>query len=257
MKEFFQELVKQKSSMLILAGILLLVLGITSGLKAGSVSVSVEPAYRIVSIVLGALLILIGIIFAWKDSSESKSTDEVKGRDKYSGKGEAVLGTLLEKATQIDAIGYSLRTLIHNRQNFIIDAVRRGGTVRLLILDPNGKAVEVMKRVKPETGVAKDILRSLEIAQIKIQEQIKQAAGAGRFEIRVIDWIPSCSLLILNGTTEDAWMEVGYFPPNYKYVVGHKVYIQFSKKKEKSRFDDYYEEFNDLWTTAKPYDLPG
>ena len=28
------------------------------------------------------------------------------------------------------------------------------------------------------------------------------------------------------------------------------------KKKEKSRFDDYYEEFNDLWATAKPYELP-
>ena len=254
MKEFFQELVKQKSSMLILAGILLLLLGITSGLQAGTVSVSVEPAYRIVSIILGALLVLIGIVLAWKDSSEPKSIDDVIGKDKYSGKGDELRG-VIEKSTQIDALGYSLRTLVHNRQNSIVDAVKKGATVRMLLIDPDGKSIEVVQGIKPQTGIKKDIIRSLEIAQIKIQDQIKQSS-VGRFEIRVIDWIPSCSLLILNGTTEDGWMEVGYFPPNYKYAVGHKVYVQFSKKKEKSRFDDYYEEFNDLWATAKPYELP-
>ena len=128
MKEFFQELVKQKSSMLILAGILLLFLGITNGLQAGTVSVSVEPAYRIVSIVLGTLLILIGIILAWKDSSETQSMDDTKGKDKYSGKSDE-LRELIEKSSQIDALGYSLRTLIHNRQNSIIDAVTNADVV--------------------------------------------------------------------------------------------------------------------------------
>ena len=255
MKEFFQELVKQKSSMLILAGILLLFLGITNGLQAGTVSVSVEPAYRIVSIVLGTLLILIGIILAWKDSSETQSMDDTKGKDKYSSKSDE-LRELIEKSSQIDALGYSLRTLIHNRQNSIIDAVKKGAIVRLLLIDPDGKSIEVMQKIKPQTGIKKDIIRSQEIAQLKIQDQIRQST-LGRFEIRVIDWIPSCSLLILNGNTEDGWMEVGYFPPNYKYVVGNKVYVHFSKKKETSRFDDYYEEFNDLWATAKTYDLPG
>ena len=255
MKEFFQELVKQKSSMLILAGMLLLLLGITSGLQAGTFSVAVEPAYRIVSIVLGALLILIGIVLAWRDSSEAKSTDGVKGKDIYSGTGDE-MREMIEKSSQIDALGYSLRTLIHARQNSIVNAVKKGATVRLLLINPDGKSIEVMQAIKPQTGIKKDIVRSLEIAQLKIQDQIKRSAAVGRFEIRVIDWIPSSSLLILNGTTEDAWMEVGYFPPNYKFVVGHKVYVRFSKKKEKSRFDDYYEEFNDLWATAKPYELP-
>jgi hypothetical protein len=60
------------------------------------------------------------------------------------------------------------------------------------------------QEIKLETGAAKDILRSLEIAQTKIQDQNKHSAGAGSIEIRVIDWIVSCSLLILSGTTEAA-----------------------------------------------------
>ena len=85
MKEFLQELVKQKSSMLILSGIFLLLLGITSGLQTEKFSIAVEPAYRIVSIIFGTLLILIGVILAWKDSSRHKPIERMD-EDKYLGR---------------------------------------------------------------------------------------------------------------------------------------------------------------------------
>jgi hypothetical protein len=226
-------------------------LGITSGLQAGTFSISIEPAYRVLSIVSGLLLILIGIILAWKDSPESNT--KIDKSEKYATKGDE-LSLLIEKASQIDALGYSLRTLIHNGQNHLVNAIKKGASVRLIVIDPDGKAIEMMKAIKPETGIAKDIIRSLEIAQIKIQEQIQQSP-VGRFEIRVIDWIPSCSLLILNSSSDDALMEVGYFPPNYKKTVGHKVHIYFSKKKGKVQFDEYVKEFDELWAMANPYDL--
>jgi hypothetical protein len=251
MKEFFQELLKQKASLLIIAGILFLILGITSGLHTGTVSLSIEPAYRILSIISGFILITIGIVLAWKDSSDSTPSEYRKG--KYSTKGDE-LSLLIEKASHVDALGYSLRTLIHNGQNNLINAVKGGASIRLIVIDPDGKSIQVMKAIKPETGIAKDIIRSLEIAQIKIQEQVQQSA-VGRFEIRVIDWIPSCSLLILNSSSDNALMEVGYFPPNYKKTVGHKLHLYFSKKKDKAQFDEYLEEFNELWAMAKPYEL--
>jgi hypothetical protein len=250
MKEFFQELVKQKSSLLILAGMLLLLLGITNGIQMGTTSITIEPTYRIVSIIIGLFLVLTGIVFIWKDSSYAKPQNNISNN--YSGQA-ATIPMLLEKASQIDAIGYSLRTLIHSRQHDIAKAIINGASVRLIVIDPDGKSIQVMEGIKPTTGVAEDIRRSLNIAKKNILEESKQSIR-GKFEIRVIDWIPSCSLLVLDATTENGWMEIGIFPPNYKKAVGHKLYIHLMKKKDKIHFDEYAVEFNELWEMAKPYE---
>ena len=250
MKEFLQELAKQKSSLLILAGVLLFLLGITNGIQTGTTSITIEPTYRILSIITGSLLVLIGIVFIWRDYSDANPKNNIS--DDYSSQATAI-PTLLEKASQIDAIGYSLRTLIHSRQHQLAKAVINGASVRLIVIDPKGKAIQVMEGIKPTTGVAEDIRRSLGIAKKNILEESKQSVR-GKFEIRVIDWIPSCSLLILDATAENGWMEIGVFPPNYKKTVGHKLYIHFTRKKDKIHFDEYVGEFNDLWEMAEPYE---
>lgn len=206
MKEFFQELVKQKSAILILAGILFLLLGITNGLQAGTVSVSVEPTYRIVSIVLGTLLILTGIILAWRDSKEPSSTRS--GKHLVSPSNEITVlkpeRTLLSdfyleqagSSSNIDIIALTLQSALENfSEAKFIQWIRDGKHIRILMLSPFSAAAKIRSR---EEASDEDFLPNKIMIQIKAlkrlftraEKELKGQNYTGSLEVRLYDGLP-------------------------------------------------------------------
>jgi len=251
MKEFTEVITKQKSNFLLLLGVLLVVFGISNGIQVGENSLKIEPAFRVTGIVIGVLLIIVGIILNWADAVVSQGKSKTKSFGILANQSVVARESFL-KVSQIDVMGYSLRNFIHNNQQTLIQAVMNGASIRLIVIDPNGKSIEVIEKIKPRTGLADDVRRSLQISKNIIDESKETIRG--KYEIRIIDWIPSCSLTIFNASSEDGWMEVGIFPPNYKKIAEKKAYIQFSKKENENWFVEYASEFNDLWNVARPYE---
>lgn len=250
MKEFLEAITKQKSSLPLFFGVVLVVLGISSSIKWGGNTLSVEPAYRITTIVIGALLILLGVVLlVWGDGLSIGQRPGRVALEHIPSQGKKMQASL-SKATQIDGFGYSLINFIRNNKRTLTEAVKNGATLRLVVIDPNGKSVEVMKNIKPTTGITEDVSRTLKIAK-SIQAESKESIR-GKLEIRVIDWIPSCTTIILDGATDHGWMEIGFFPPSYKKVTDSKAYLQLSRKVDKDWFDEYANAFNDVWEMAKP-----
>lgn len=252
MKEFFIDIAKQKSSLPILLGVLLVIIGISSGIQWGENSLTIEPAYRITGISIGALLVVVSFVFNWNDLSVHRQKSNQKSVGALADHSIIDRSSFL-KVSQIDVLGYSLRNFIHNNQQTLVEAVLNGASIRLIVIDPDGNAIKLVEGIKPKTGLADDVRRSLQISGNILEDS--KASIRGKFEIRVIDWIPSCSLTILNPMNEDGWLEVGIFPPNYKRVAEKKAYIQFSKKENENWFTEYLNEFNDLWIISKPYKI--
>jgi hypothetical protein len=250
MKELFGDIAKQRSSLPIFLGVVLVLFGISSGVKWGENSLTIEPAYRITGIVIGGILIFVGFILNWSESLYFKQKPKNDSVGSLASQSVVVRSSFL-RVSQIDVLGYSLRNFIHNNQQTLVQSILNGASIRLIVIDPDGEAIKLIEGIKPSTGLADDVRRSLQISNNIIEDSKESVRG--KFDIRVIDWIPSCSLTILDASSDNGWIEVGIFPPNYKRVAEKKAYIQFAKKENESWFVEYTSEFNDLWNIAKPY----
>jgi hypothetical protein len=209
MKEFqelVKELIKQKSATLILAGILFLLLGITKELQVGTVSIAIEPAYRIVSIVIGTLLILTDIILAWRDSKEPSSTRSVKHLvsppiEITVLKPERTLLSdfYLEQAgssSNIDIIALTLQSALENfSEAKFIQWIRDGKHIRILMLSPSSTVAKIRSS---EEASDQDFLPNKIMIQIKAlkrlftraEKELKGQNYTGSLEVRLYDSLP-------------------------------------------------------------------
>ena len=267
MNQFFQELLKQRTSMLIVAGFLLLLLGITGGLQTETVSVSVETAYRIVSLIAGTLLMLTSMILAWKDSSEARSIESTKGKAKDSDTGEAALATTrpgcditvlasershlsqyyLEQAgsaAAIDIIALTLQTALENfGEDKFIQWIQAGKNIRILMLSPASTAAKTRSR---EESSNEDFLPSKITEQVKalkrlhsrVERELKSQDYRGSLEVRLYDDLPYFSYF-----HTDKVMVMGLYYVHIRGLQSEALLID-AKSSIHAKMNDH---FNALW----------
>ena len=264
MKEFFQEIAKQKGIVLIIIGVILLIFGASNGIQIGQNALSMNPTYQVVIMVVGGLIILLGAILTARENIATSQPQNSLGKEIGSGflkkldhfYGESItIKKELAEATQIDIMGYSLISFLLAYSDAIIQAVLKGAKVRMIVINPKGKVIEVMRDLSPKTGIQDDIQRSLHSAS-SIQNK-SRASLKGSVEVRLIDWIPSCSLIITDPEKENGLIRIGIFTPHYKSSSDKRAFMKLAPKREKYWFDIYAEQFELLWAEALPYDISG
>lgn len=79
MKEFFQEIAKQKGIVLIIIGVILLIFGASNGIQIGQNTLSMNPTYQVVIMVVGGLIILLGAIMTVRENIATSQSQNVLG----------------------------------------------------------------------------------------------------------------------------------------------------------------------------------
>lgn len=159
---------------------------------------------------------------------------------------------LLTTCHQLDILSFTLTEFLHEFQAQISECVCRGARVRILVIDPQSTAREVIYQNSAEhRPYDRDIVLTLSYIQ-KIQEMIaggnKQVKGG--FDFKLTKWIPSCGLIIVdpNLKLESSMMKVTLHSPHYK-TPGHEsnLNIVFSHRDQPKWFGYFEEQFNRLW----------
>ncbi len=263
MKEFFQEIAKNKGIVLAILGVIVLIFGAASGIQIGQNSLSINPVYQTTIMLVGGFLILLGVILTVLENVTTSRAQISLGRKTESGflkkldefYGESVtIKKELAEATQIDLMGYSLISFLLAYSDAIVQAVLKGAKVRMIVINPNSKVIEVMRDLSPKNSIQNDIQRSLHSAS-SITNKGKGSLKGG-IEVRLIDWIPSCSLIITDPEKESGVIRIGVNTPHYTSSSDKRAHMVLSPKKEKYWFDVYTEEFELLWAEAKLYEIP-
>jgi hypothetical protein len=259
MQEFLQEIAKQKGILLVVIGVLLLIVGTASGIQLGQNSLSVNPAYQIVIIVVSGLLILIGAIFTIKENAfvavppkKSTSKEVLKSLDYLYSQSTAIKKDFIG-ASQISILGYSLTSFMPAYSDALAQAINNGARVRILLLNPSGESVKIIKKINPASSEIENIHLSLQ----RIVEVARKSKNSikGSIEVRLIDWITSCSLIITDADKEKGKVVMGIYTPHYSSPTDKRLHLVLTPLNEKDWFDLYVDQFDLLWSDAKPYKL--
>ena len=103
----------------------------------------------------------------------------------------------LDAARTVDLLGYNLKSLLQATRELIANAVERGTTVRIVLVDIQSLSAQIFgKHTNRPHLLVPDWIAALEhIRDIRRLLEEKPMVN-GRLEVRVTDWIPSCSLIL-------------------------------------------------------------
>ena len=79
----------------------------------------------------------------------------------------------------------------------------------MLIVNPNGEAINIMKKISPKGSHVENVNFSLRSAGTIARKSKNSVKGV--IELRLIDWIPSCSLIITDPNGEKGRVILGIY----------------------------------------------
>jgi len=154
----------------------------------------------------------------------------------------------LETARTVDLLGYNLKSLLHGNRELIANAVERGTIVRIILVDIQSSSAQIFRKHtnRPQLLIP-DWIASFEHIR-DIQQLLEEKPKVnGRLEVRITDWIPSCSLVIINAHEEDGVAKVSIHPLTFRQPSVGRVRLLLEKKRNPEGFEFLTKGFDILW----------
>ena len=126
----------------------------------------------------------------------------------------------LKNAIQVDLLGYNLLSLLRNIRQLLINEIIDGASVRILIVDLHSQAGRVMQQNsnKPHM-IESDFILALDFI-CDMKQEIEAMNGNGSIGVKLVSWIPSCSLFIIKYSENEGIMKVTVHPPSFRLPTG-------------------------------------
>jgi hypothetical protein len=158
---------------------------------------------------------------------------------------------ILNIAEKVDVLGITPIDFLQYYREVIIKRVQVGTIVRLILIDPTSKASATFREVWEYSTFDTDFQRSLGLIH-EIQDAIKKSGKSkGKFEIRLLAWIPSCTMIIVDSHLSTGKAKVAVNNPNYSTSTASRPHIILNKNNDPYWYTYYNDEFEKLWNQAK------
>jgi len=156
---------------------------------------------------------------------------------------------LIANSMDIRLLGYSLITVFSRHSAMLAQRVRDGARLRMIIVDPRSTAGQLIQD-NSNVKYPEDLI----IAHVRNVTDITKDAKS-RIEIRSLNWIPSCSLILVDPEQSDAHVRVTIYPPYPLAPVSERAHFILSRQEDKRWYYTFINQFEDLWSQAEPIDL--
>ncbi len=286
MKDFFVKIAEQTTLVLIILGAVLLIFGISGDIEVnGTPWLTLKPAGEIAAIVIGFCFIILGAYLILSETFQSRKKSVAS---EYSNgfmlPGEAFgpnanVPQIITQASTIYILGYSFVGFLGTFNDSLTKTVINGACVRIMIINPKKQAIKVIQSEVLKSKL-KDGIISLEESKSKTAQKVKRffrseddiegalsharsiarrskGVGTGTIEVRLIDWIPSCSMIFLNPEQEDGRLILGIYTPYFNLATENRPHVLLTSKKDARWYKSYLHQFNMLWKESNDnvYDL--
>jgi hypothetical protein len=166
---------------------------------------------------------------------------------------------LFAGARRLDAVGIGLNLLVQNYSGRrLIRLAEAGCRVRLLFLNPASSAV---RRRERELGLGRgEMSRSVEMNIMHMRRVRARLRDPGAFEIQVFDETPRFTAYLVDGDSGDGLAVVqsylrrarGMEVPVMVLRGGSRRVVAEDRPADSGLFEVYREEFESIWTDARP-----
>jgi hypothetical protein len=147
-------------------------------------------------------------------------------------------------ANEIVVVAISGISVLHQNLELLLEKIRDGCKVRIVLLDPQSPAVEVLHMQYGLPTAARDIPASLQ-ALCRIQ------ASEGFCEVRLLDVFTPFSVIAVNLHGRSGAMIVEFH--TYKKTLGERPHVLLTARESTSWFNIYKEQLELAWSNAKPW----
>jgi hypothetical protein len=146
---------------------------------------------------------------------------------------------LLAGKSDVWLLGESFARVLRADKAHLVECIRAGARLRIMILYPEGKACQLIL----DNLIVKDIQRNIQNALDYCQDIAKEihACKKGAIEVRLIDWAPSCSLIILDPKKENGYCRVTIYPPYYSSPISDRAHFILRRGEDNRWYDTLVE----------------
>jgi hypothetical protein len=178
--------------------------------------------------------------------------------------------TNLASANEVWVLSRTCTRFWEDYRNLLQGILDRNGCIRLLLVDPHNGALKMiansieLARSRDVAGqrflkvIPADGTNRLALLQAQVEDFVKYVAGyssqvgAERLALRMIDYLPAHTLVIVNGASEQGviFVELGTFHSDGR----SRPTFSLRRIKESQLYSLYIDEYQAMWEYARPLD---
>ncbi len=174
-----------------------------------------------------------------------KNTGFLKGREQRE---DSTLYELLEGSSDVRLLGYSLVGFTRTFRDSLALAIHNGAHIRILVIDPKSKAAEI---ISENSSLTSEFQRDIDQARdylAFIGSHCKN--DKGKLEVKFMNWIPSCGIVIIDPEKKKRYLRVSIYPPCYDSPLSDRAHFKLTYVGYERWYDTYIKQFEDLWSQA-------
>jgi hypothetical protein len=249
-KEFFEKLL-EGTIFIFLSGVVLLLLGATSGINIGTFQISITDTLGRAGIsIVGIILIGVGMIFQVKEYSKAAKNAELSmstsnvltawNRDEFRKR--------LKTAIDVRMIGVSNYGLLSGSTKELQEFFGKGGSLKCVYVAPDGEALEMvaMRSVGVESEI--DHLKTQRLLTIDFLKNMAKNSSKGSIQVKEIDYLNSGVLTLIDPLLPSG---IAYIAINgFGQIYTERPCLVVTKAKDQIWFNFFLETFENTWNSS-------
>jgi len=159
----------------------------------------------------------------------------------------------LNSSKQIDLLGYSLYKLLSRNSKSLIEVINKSKTkIRMILIDPKSMAAQVVSAQTAGDRYLEQCDLSFKTLTFMKKNIIPNAEGS--LDIRLIRFIPSCVMIILDrDDNEQGMINVKIKAPYGSPPRLARRNFILKKRKDSDDFETWLEQFESCWQDGQPW----
>lgn len=151
----------------------------------------------------------------------------------------------LSHATRIDIVGVTLNRTVRNHAGALAQCLRRGGTVRVAVIDPHGEVLGEAARRSTTPDAAEIFANRLRPTLDLLDGLAGQGhAERGGLEVRLLDFVPAFGILAV-----DDRLHVDIYSHTFD---GKEAALTLLAGRDHTWHQHFRREFDQIWSAATP-----
>jgi hypothetical protein len=214
------------------------------------------------SVLAGATLATLGVLAAGSVTARfqmhgladlTRSATEPPSADRLLTTSTSGLDVDLTQAWEIGLIGVTLNRTVRNHAVELRECVRRGGTVRIAVIDPRGDVLDEAARRSTAPGTAEIFAHRLQ-PTLDLAATLAALPGPGRAEVRLLDFVPAIGLLAVDVHQPHGRLHVDIYSHTSG---GREPALALAPGRDHTWYQHFQAEFDQIWAAGRPAFVSG
>lgn len=158
------------------------------------------------------------------------------------------LSSIAKDATTIDILAWSGITLFKTEEDFLLRKVAENCKIRMIILNPESKAAEVIMDNSRYKELIPDVKNMIHRYRALLEAS---NINPSQFELRLTSWLPPHGMIVVNAAKKNGILSVGFHPSYLPLPQDSRRYIVLNTQESPDDFYYYVNQYESLWKISQ------